>query len=120
MAYNRASSETSRLPRWVFWATISPRGEAMLQMRLVIKGKVQKVGFRWSVLQHVKTSGLKVRGHVINLPDGSVELIAQGDIEALKDLHRFATKGPERAEVREVTQEINEISDTHFTDFTMG
>ena len=92
----------------------------MLQMRLVIKGQVQKVGFRWSVLQHVKTSGLKVAGHVINLPDGSVELIAEGDIEALKELHRFATKGPERADVREVTQEINEVDQPSFRDFTMG
>ena len=91
----------------------------MLQMRLVIKGKVQKVGFRWSVLQHVKTSGLLVKGHVVNLPDGPVELIAEGDIESLKDLHRFATKGPERAEVREVAQEIIEIEDSTYPDFTM-
>lgn len=92
----------------------------MLQMRLVIKGKVQKVGFRYSVVQHVKTQGLKVMGHVINLPDGSVELIAQGDIEALKAVHRFAVKGPERADVREVEEEISEIAGASFSDFTMG
>ncbi len=91
----------------------------MLQMRLVIKGKVQKVGFRWSVLQHVKSSNLMVKGHVVNLPDGSVELVAEGDIESLKSLHRFATKGPERAEVREVNQEIIEIDNPTFHDFTM-
>jgi acylphosphatase len=92
----------------------------MLQMRLVIKGTVQKVGFRWSVVQFVKDEGLLVTGHVINLPDGSVELIAEGDIEALKSIHRFATKGPERAEVREVTQDIAEIAAPSFRDFTMG
>lgn len=92
----------------------------MLQMRLVIKGTVQKVGFRWSVVQFVKDEGLLVTGHVINLPDGSVELIAEGDIEALKSIHRFATKGPERAEVREVTQDIIEIEGSSFGDFTMG
>lgn len=91
----------------------------MLEMRLNIKGKVQKVGFRWSVVQFVKTSGLDLTGHVVNLPDGSVELIAQGDIEALKALHRFATKGPERAEVREVGQEISEIPERTYHDFGM-
>jgi acylphosphatase len=91
----------------------------MLEMRLIIKGKVQKVGFRWSVVQHVKKQGLEVYGHVINLPDGSVELIAQGDIEALKTIHRFATKGPERAEVREVSQEIVEITNKTYPDFSM-
>lgn len=92
----------------------------MLQMRLIIKGKVQKVGFRWSVVQHVKNEQLPVCGHVINLPDGSVELIAQGSIEALKSVHRFATKGPERADVREVIEDITEITELSFKDFTMG
>lgn len=91
----------------------------MLEMRLIIKGKVQKVGFRWSVVQFVKAEGLAVTGHVINLPDGSVELIAQGDIEALKRIHRFATKGPERAEVREVTQEIHEIPEQTYREFSI-
>jgi len=92
----------------------------MLQMRLNIKGTVQKVGFRWSVVQFVKHQGLAVTGHVINLPDGSVELIAEGDIETLKSIHRFATKGPERAEVREVTQDIIEVEGPSFRDFSMG
>lgn len=92
----------------------------MLQMRLVIKGKVQKVGFRWSVVQHVEKENLPVKGHVINLPDGTVELLAQGDIESLKDLHRFATKGPPHAEVREVSEEISEIPQCTFKDFSMG
>jgi acylphosphatase len=89
----------------------------MLQMTLNIKGKVQKVGFRYSVVDYVLTQKLPIVGHVRNLPDGSVEVIAQGDIESLKDLHRFCTKGPPRAEVREVTEEVNPISKLNFTDF---
>lgn len=92
----------------------------MLQMKLVLKGSVQKVGFRWSVLKHVQSENLLARGHVINLPDGSVELIAQGDIETLKNIHRFATKGPPGAIVREFTEEIDEIADFTFPDFKMG
>jgi len=92
----------------------------VLQLRLIIRGKVQKVGFRYSVLEFVRSLPQPVTGHVTNLPDGSVELIAQGPIEALKSIHRFATKGPERAEVREVNEEITEIAASTFKDFSMG
>lgn len=92
----------------------------MLQMKLVLKGSVQKVGFRWSVVKHIQSEKLAPRGHVINLPDGSVELIAQGDIETLKNIHRFATKGPPGAIVREFTEEIEEISDYTYPDFRIG
>jgi len=51
------------------------------------------------------------------MPDGSVHVLAQGDIEALKELHRFCTKGPPRAEVREITQDLIQISKLEFSDF---
>lgn len=86
-------------------------------MTLNIKGKVQKVGFRYSVVDYVMTQKLPIVGHVRNLPDGSVQVIAQGDIEALKELHRFCTKGPPRAEVREVTEEVTPIHKLNFSDF---
>lgn len=91
----------------------------MLQMKLVLKGTVQKVGFRWSVIKHIQTEELQVKGHVINLPDGSVELVAQGDIESLKNIHRFATKGPPGADVRDFSEIIEEIENFTFPDFTM-
>lgn len=91
----------------------------MLQMTLIIKGKVQRVGFRYSVMDFVLTSKLPIVGHVRNMPDGSVNVIAQGDIEALKELHRFCTKGPPRAEVREVTQELDQINKLSFSEFTV-
>lgn len=92
----------------------------MLQMTLIIRGKVQKVGFRYSVVDHVLSHNLPLVGQVRNLPDGSVEVIAQGDIESLKDLHRFCTKGPPRAEVREVIEDLVQIPKLHFTDFTIS
>jgi len=91
----------------------------MLQMTLKIKGKVQKVGFRYSVVDYVLTQKLPIVGHVRNLPDGSVEVIAQGDIESLKDLHRFCTKGPPRAEVREVTEELISITKLNYFTFDL-
>jgi acylphosphatase len=89
----------------------------MLQMKLTIRGKVQKVGFRYSVVDYVITQKLPLVGHVRNLPDGSVEVIAQGGIEALKDLHRFCTKGPPHAEVREVEEELEKITKLNFSEF---
>jgi acylphosphatase len=91
----------------------------MLQMTLSIKGKVQKVGFRYSVVDYVITQKLPIVGHVRNLADGSVEVIAQGDIEALKDLHRFCTKGPPHAKVREVSEEVKTISKIEFSSFIL-
>jgi acylphosphatase len=91
----------------------------MLQMTLIIKGKVQRVGFRYSVVDHVISQKLPIVGHVRNLPDGSVKVLAQGDIEALKELHRFCTKGPPHAEVREVTEDLVKIKGANFSEFTL-
>jgi acylphosphatase len=91
----------------------------MLQMTLIIKGKVQRVGFRYSVMDFVLSTKLPIFGHVRNMPDGSVNVIAQGDIESLKELHRFCTKGPPRAEVREITQELDQINKLDFSEFTV-
>jgi acylphosphatase len=89
----------------------------MLQMTLVIKGKVQSVGFRYSVVDFVLSRKLPLVGHVRNMADGSVHVLAQGDIESLKELHRFCTKGPPKAQVREVDQDLIQITKTEFTDF---
>lgn len=88
-------------------------------MTLIIRGKVQRVGFRYSVVDYVNTQGLPIVGHVRNLPDGSVHVVAQGDIESLKVLHRFCTKGPPRAEVREVTEDVVQISKPDFSEFVI-
>lgn len=89
----------------------------MLEMSLDIKGKVQRVGFRYSVVDYVTQNKLPIVGFVKNLPDGSVKVVAQGDIEALKDLHRFCTKGPPRAEVREVKEELKPIDRLVYSGF---
>ncbi|MFP5384541.1 MAG: acylphosphatase [Bacteriovoracia bacterium] len=88
-------------------------------MTLIIKGKVQRVGFRYSVVDFVLSNNLPIVGHVRNMPDGSVHVVAQGDIEALKELHRFCTKGPPRAEVREVQEDLIQINKVEFSDFVV-
>jgi acylphosphatase len=91
----------------------------MLKLHLIIKGHVQRVGFRQSVWQFVESEKLPVTGFVRNLPDGSVEIVAEGDIESLKRLHTFSKQGPSRASIREVTHELTEHPKKEWTRFSI-
>ena len=82
----------------------------MLQMKLIIHGRVQGVGYRYSIIDKIEQNQTIVRGYVYNMPNGAVEIIAQGDIEALKDVRRFASEGSSRSMVREIEEVIQEIS----------
>lgn len=50
----------------------------------IFSGSVQGVGFRYTVLR--KAQQLKINGTVRNLPNGTVELQAEGEEEELKKL----------------------------------
>jgi acylphosphatase len=50
--------------------------EAPVRMTARVRGRVQGVGFRWFVRRVALNLGL--RGHALNLPDGSVEVVAEG------------------------------------------
>ncbi|MDZ4788992.1 MAG: acylphosphatase [Blastochloris sp.] len=56
----------------------------MKARRIFYEGKVQGVGFRYSIKQIV--SGYDICGSVGNLNDGRVELLIQGEEADLKDL----------------------------------
>ncbi|MEM3016705.1 MAG: acylphosphatase [Candidatus Nitrosocaldus sp.] len=51
----------------------------MLAYRLIVRGRVQRVGFRRYVLEHARALGLK--GNVRNEDDDSMHIHAQGDDE---------------------------------------
>lgn len=89
----------------------------MLRMTLKIKGRVQKVGYRYSVVDYVEGSGHALTGYVRNLPDGSVEVLAEGNLEHLKELHRFCSKGSPASEVREIDQSLEPIETRSFAEF---
>jgi acylphosphatase len=74
-------------------------------VRLRISGRVQGVFFRVYTRDEARRLGLK--GWVRNLPDGRVEVLAQGDSEQLRALESFCRKGPPHARVQdvEVTEE---------------
>ena len=68
--------------------------------RFVVHGRVQGVGFRWFVWQAARR--LRLGGAARNLPDGSVEVIAQGSVQALAELAQALEEGPAAAHVAHV------------------
>lgn len=68
-----------------------------------VSGRVQGVGYRQFVRRHATDLG--VRGSVENLADGRVEVIAEGDQDALDVLLVRLRRGPTHAEVADVQVE---------------
>ena len=74
--------------------------ESELRLDLVIEGRVQGVGYRYSA--KMKAESLGIRGSVQNLPDGSVFVTAQGEKEVMDSFVRWCYKGPPGAIVRNI------------------
>ncbi len=71
-----------------------------------VYGSVQGVGFRFSTVSTARR--LKISGYVRNMPDGSVEVMAEGSPENCTRLLEWLKKGPPGAFVREVkVRDIN-------------
>lgn len=69
-------------------------------MRAVIKGTVQGVGYRYFAVTRAGSLGLK--GWVRNVPNGDVEVVAEGEETALARFEEMLKRGPMGAYVREV------------------
>lgn len=84
-----------------------------MRKRLIFKGYVQGVGFRYTA--RMIANGYAVYGWVKNLPDGSVEMTAEGEA---KEIRAFLKEIQQRlgSHVRE-TNEINEPETGEFVDF---
>jgi len=65
--------------------------------RALVAGHVQGVGFRWHTGAEARALG--VLGHVLNLPDGRVEVWAEGRPSAVEALLAWLAKGPSGARV---------------------
>lgn len=73
---------------------------ALKQLHLVVRGRVQGVYFRASAQREARRLGLV--GTVRNRSDGSVEIVAEGEETAIRELHGWAQKGPSVARVERV------------------
>ncbi len=63
----------------------------MIEMQAIVSGKVQKVAYRTYVQNSADELGLV--GYVENHPDGTVEVVAQGDPTTLKDFVEYLHEG---------------------------
>lgn len=70
------------------------------RIRVMIRGRVQGVFFRAATRE--EAARLNVTGWVRNLPDGGVEVLAEGDPRPLKDLIAWCRQGPTYARVTHV------------------
>ncbi|MGC8777521.1 MAG: acylphosphatase [Candidatus Caldatribacteriaceae bacterium] len=76
---------------------------AWVQGRLVLKGRVQGVGYRYFVLRIAQE--FEVTGLVRNLPSGEVEVIAEGKKEEVERFFEEVKKGPVSAHVSSFREE---------------
>ena len=72
------------------------------QIHLIIHGRVQGVGYRWSMARAAEAAG--VRGWVRNRRDGTVEALLAGPSAAVEEMVRWAKAGPAGARVDRVVQ----------------
>ncbi len=73
------------------------------RLHLIISGRVQGVGFRFSAYDEAKD--LALAGWVRNIPSGEVEIVAEGSRENLQMLAAWAHLGTPSAHVTEVREE---------------
>lgn len=72
----------------------------MKKVRAIVSGRVQGVWYRAHTRE--KAVELGIAGFVRNLPDGTVEIVAQGEEGQVEALMDWARVGPPMAEVTEV------------------
>jgi acylphosphatase len=84
---------------------MAARIRRVIRRRVVVRGRVQGVAFRYSVQRMAKQRG--VNGWVANQADGTVEAVFEGEADAVERLVEFCREGPRGAEVEsvEVTDE---------------
>lgn len=77
-----------------------PDEKTLQRLHVSVRGHVQGVGFRYFVLNAANAMGLS--GWVRNCPDGSVEVTAEGEFEALESLLQKLRNGPRMGLVSDV------------------
>lgn len=85
----------------------------MKHWNIVVTGKVQGVFYRAST--KAVADQLGVKGFVMNQPDGTVYIEAEGDTFALDSFKEWCEEGPEKAEVTSV--QIEEAPLRSFNNF---
>lgn len=87
-------------------------------LRLLIRGRVQGVGFRWAMVE--QAVGLGVTGWVRNRRDGTVEATVAGSAEAVERIVSWSRRGPPPAVVAGVDVQPGEGAFASFEQLPTG
>jgi acylphosphatase len=79
----------------------------MTQVRMTawVHGRVQGVGFRWWI--RCRALELALAGHAANLPDGRVEIVAEGSRAACEKLLSALRSSSTPGQVKQVTEQFS-------------
>ena len=91
--------------------------EVKKTVRSIIHGRVQGVFFR-DTARHVDRK-LNIKGSAVNLSDGTVEVIAEGAANEVKQFQSWLAIGPDMATVTKV-ETVDLESHMGFKDFKIG
>ena len=84
--------------------------------RFTVAGRVQGVWFRDSTRQQAEK--LSLTGYARNMPDGTVDVVACGDDDAIESLFEWLHHGPRLANVTSVRE--REAPDDVYPGFAIG
>lgn len=84
----------------------------MKRVHIIVTGLVQGVFFR--AFTKETADRLKISGWVRNLPDGSVEAVAEGSEKVLEEFISELKKGPPKARVDKATVEYSGAKNEFF------
>jgi acylphosphatase len=87
----------------------------MVKAKIIVKGLVQMVGFRYYTVRNANSLGIK--GYVRNLSSGDVEIFASGKKEDFLKFIQVIKKGPTGAVVNDVIIDYNVEAVEEFTEF---
>ena len=88
----------------------------MICVRCIVAGKVQGVWYRDTTRRTAQS--LELTGHAVNLPDGTVEVIACGQESRVKILQEWLWQGSQYSNVTSV--ECQQIEAQSFNQFSIG
>jgi acylphosphatase len=91
----------------------SVRGGRTVRVRALLSGRVQGVGFRFFAEEWADRLG--VGGYARNLPDGRLEVVAEGPEEAVREFLDAVRRGPRSAVVTGVELQWEDpVGERHF------
>lgn len=86
----------------------------MKSLKIIVKGMVQGVGFRYFCYE--KANELGIKGYAKNLYNGDVEILAEGEEAMLNEFIKAVNIGPKFSEVNSL--KIDEIkNDSRYNSF---